>query len=56
MSDQYYALYLDDYASPAFCSFDKLFIGTQAEILEVVARMGADNAYKDTVTAIQNYF
>jgi len=56
MSDQYYALYLDDYATPAFCSFDKLFIGTQSEILAVADRMGADIAYKETVAAIQNYF
>lgn len=56
MMDKYYALKLWDPATPGFCSFSKLYIGTEEEIKTVVARMKAAEVYEETQKAILDYF
>ena len=52
MTDKYYALKLWDPATPGFCSFSKVYIGTEEELKTVVARMKKAEEYEDTQEAI----
>lgn len=54
--DMLYAFYLDDPASPSFCSFSKLYIGQKADLLNVAERLEAVNCYPQTVSAVRDYF
>lgn len=54
--DMFYAFYLDDPATPAFCSFSKLYIGQKADLLKVADRLEASNCYPQTVSAVRDYF
>lgn len=56
MTDNYYALKLWDPATPGFCSFSKVYIGTEEELKTVVARMKKAEEYEDTQEAILDYF
>lgn len=56
MTEQYYALYLDDPATPSFCSFDKLYVGTRAELDIAIAAMKQDERYAATVAAYEAYW
>lgn len=56
MNEQYYALYLDDPATPAFCSFDKLYVGTRPELDKAIAVMKQDERYAATVAAYEAYW
>lgn len=56
MNEQYYALFLDDPATPSFCSFDKLYVGTRAELDIAIAAMKLDERYSDTVRAYEIYW
>lgn len=56
MSEQYYALFLDDPATPSFCSFDKLYVGTRSELDIVIAAMKQDERYTATVAAYEAYW
>ena len=56
MNEQYYALFLDDPATPSFCSFDKLYVGTRAELDIAIAAMKQDGRYGATVAAYEAYW
>lgn len=56
MNEQYYALYLDDPATPSFCSFDKLYVGTRSELDNAIAVMKQDERYAATVAAYETYW
>lgn len=56
MTDRYYALKLWDPATPGFCSFSKVYFGTEEELKTVVARMKKANEYEATQEAILDYF
>lgn len=56
MREQYYALFLDDPATPSFCSFDKLYVGTRTELDIAIAAMKKDKRYDATVAAYEVYW
>lgn len=56
MNEKYYVLYLDDPATPSFCSFDKLYVGTEADIKKVADNLAKNNSYPKTAEAIYSYF
>ena len=39
MSEKYYILRLDDPAKPGFCTFDKMYVGTEETILQVASNL-----------------
>lgn len=55
-SEQYYAIHLWDASMPGICSFDKMYIGTEADLKKVAKAMAAGEHYPDTVKAIAAYF
>lgn len=54
--DMFYAFYLDEPATPSFCSFSKLYIGQKADLLKVADRLEASNCYPQTANAVRDYF
>ncbi len=56
MSEQYYALYLDDPASPSFCSFSKLYVGSETDMLRVAVNLSSEGVYEETANGIHAYF
>ena len=56
MEKDYYALYLDDPAVPAFCSFSKLFVGTKGSLLKVADNFDRLGEYEKTAKAIRDFF
>lgn len=56
MNDEYYALYLDDPAVPAFCSFSKLYIGQKEDLLKVADNFERNESYLETAKGIRDYF
>ena len=56
MSEKYYILDLDDPATPGFCSFNKMYVGTEGTINMVANNLEKDGQYPETVQAIRNYF
>lgn len=56
MVDDYYALYLDDPATPGFCSFSKLYIGAKQSLISVSERMIDEDVESKTGQAINSYF
>lgn len=55
MTKRYYAFFLDEPASPAFCSLDKMYVGTAEELLTATNRLEADGRYLDSVKAVREY-
>lgn len=55
-NDMLYAFYLDEPATPSFCSFSKLYIGNKSELLKVAKRFESSNCYPETVSAVRDYF
>ncbi len=53
--EQYYAIYFDDPGTPAFVSFDKLYVGTLEEIGAVIDVLRTKEHYQDTVEAFDKY-
>lgn len=56
MNNEYYILHLYEPACPAFCSFDKLYVGSKAEILMVADNLEKSSDYENTAKAIRSYF
>lgn len=56
MADKYYVLNLDDPATPGFCSFNKLYVGTEETISMVMNNLEKAGHYPETVNAIKSYF
>ena len=56
MGGEYYALYLDDPATPSFCSFSKLYVGTQDALMRVADNLKQDGMYEETAEGILTYF
>lgn len=56
MSETYYVLNLDDPAIPGFCSFNKMYVGTEETINKVADNLEKSKQYPETVSAIRNYF
>ena len=56
MTEKYYGLNLDDPSLPGFCSGSRLYIGTEEDIREVIARMSENDTYPETVRACIDYF
>ena len=55
MANTYYAFFLDEPATPAFCSFDKMYIGTAEDLLTAINRLQADGLYPNSVKAVREY-
>ena len=55
MAEQYFNLNLYDPAVPAFCSFDKMYVGTIDEIRVVMNRLAKTKDYVGTVKAWKAY-
>ena len=54
MAEKYYILNLWDYGTPAFVSFDKMYIGTEAEIRTALQAMKeSEKGSDETVAAIE---
>ena len=56
MGEKYYMLKLDDPATPGFCSFNKLYVGTEETINTVANNLEKAGQYPETVQAIRSYF
>jgi len=56
MSNNYYILQLDDPATPGFCSFNKMYVGTEDTIKLVANKLEEKKYYPETVEAIRSYF
>lgn len=54
--EQYYALQLWDATKLGITPFEKTYIGTEKEILEIAKDMEKEKKYPDTVIAIKKYF
>lgn len=54
--DKYYIFHLDEPAAPGFCSFDKMYVGTEKEMMTVASNLEKKDYYEDTVSAIRDYF
>ena len=52
---EYYILRLWDCATPSFCSFDKIYVGTEADIRKAIASMKRAGVNDETVTAVSHY-
>ena len=55
-TEQYYAFYLDDPATPAFCSVPKLYVGRKNDFLRVADNLIQDDVYPETSAGIREYF
>lgn len=55
MSEKYYILRLDDPATPGFCTFDKMYVGTEETILQVASNLEKNDSYPETAAAIRSY-
>lgn len=56
MNEKYYVLKLWDYGTPAFVSFDKMYVGTEADIRAATESMKKKDADDKTVKALERYF
>lgn len=56
MKENYYVLYLDEPASPGFCSLDKMYVGTESDLKIVADNMLDNQVYVETAEAIKKYF
>ena len=56
MAENYYVLNLWDYGTPAFVSFDKMYVGTETEIRTAIESMKQENKNDETVAALERYF
>ena len=56
VNDAFYAFCLDDPAVPAFCSFSKLYFGTEADLLEVAGNLEKYGNYPETAAGIRSFF
>ena len=56
MSEKYYVLMLTDPATPGFCSFNKMYVGTEETINTVANNLEKAGHYPKTVSALRNYF
>lgn len=52
---EYYILRLWDCATPSFCSFDKIYVGTEADIRKAIASMKRAGVNEETVVAVSHY-
>ena len=52
---EYYILRLWDCATPSFCSFDKVYVGTEADIRKAIASMNRAGVNDETVAAVSHY-
>ena len=52
---EYYILRLWDCATPSFCSFDKVYVGTEADIRKAIASMKRAGVNDETVAAVSHY-
>lgn len=44
-----------DCATPSFCSFDKIYVGTEADIRKAIASMKRAGVNDETVAAVSHY-
>ena len=56
MDEKYYIFQLDDPACPGFCSFNKLYVGTEATLNTVASNLEKEQHYPETVAALRSYF
>ena len=56
MTEKYYVLNLWNYGTPAFVSFDKMYVGTEAEIRTAIESMKREGKNDETVAAVERYF
>lgn len=54
-SNQYYILRLWDFATPSFCSFDKVYVGTKTDIRKAIVSMKRAGVNEETVAAVSHY-
>lgn len=55
MTEPYYVLRLWDYATPSFCSCDKMYVGSEHEIRAAIAEMEKYDRESETVKAVKAY-
>ena len=55
MTEKYYVLNLWNYGTPAFVSFDKMYVGTEAEIRTAIESMKKAEKNDETVAAVERY-
>jgi len=55
MHEKYYILNLWDYGTPAYCSYSKMYIGTEAEIRTAIEAMKKEDKNSETVVAVERY-
>lgn len=56
MDEKYYVFQLDDPACPGFCSFNKIYVGTEATLNVVANNLEKEQHYPETVAALRSYF
>jgi len=56
MIEKFYLLNLTDPATPGFCSFNKMYVGTEKMINQVVDNFENNKSYPDTISAVHSYF
>ncbi len=56
MKSSYYAICLDDPATPAFCSFPKVYFGTKSDLLAVARDLEENGNYLETASGIRRFF
>lgn len=56
ITDTYYIFSLDEPAMPGFCSFDKMYVGTEKALRKVAENMTKKGSYPNTVKALEDYF
>lgn len=52
---EYYILRLWDCATPSFCSFDKIYVGTESDVRKAIASMKRAGVNEETVAAVSHY-
>ena len=56
LSKKYYVFQLDNPATPGFCSFNKLYVGTEETLKAVASNLEKKNHYPETAAALRSYF
>lgn len=56
LSEKYYVFQLDDPATPGFCSFNKLYVGTEETLKAVASNLEKSGSYPETARALRDYF
>ena len=56
MNEKHYIFQLDDPACPGFCSFNKMYVGTEETLNVVANNIDKEESYPETAAALRSYF